>query len=109
MPSRSSIEELDRGLPLGWHEQFGRYVAGHEQHRERHVRHQHAAGAAGALRGGEPVEFSKTFHDDLEATGTGVMLSCGNPQAGAAGYVAIEAVRGRLGDRRGRSPSSSSA
>ncbi len=29
------------------------------------------------------------------------MLSCGNPQAGAAGYVAIEAVRGRLGDRRG--------
>ncbi len=29
------------------------------------------------------------------------MLSCGDPQSGSAGYVAIETVRGRLGDREG--------
>lgn len=46
-------------------------------------------------------EFSKTFHGDLEAFGGGVMLSCGDPQSGSAGYVAIETVRGRLGDRDG--------
>lgn len=46
-------------------------------------------------------ELSKTFHGDLEAIGAGVMLSCGDPQSGSAGYVAIETVRGRLGDREG--------
>ena len=46
-------------------------------------------------------ELSKTFHGDLEAVGIGVMLSCGDPQSGAAGYVAVETVRGRLGDREG--------
>jgi hypothetical protein len=46
-------------------------------------------------------DFTKTFHGDLEATGAGVMLSCGSPQTGEAGYVAIETVRGRLGDRQG--------
>jgi len=46
-------------------------------------------------------DFTKTFHGDLDATGTGVMLSCGDPQTGAAGYVAIETVKGRLGDRLG--------
>jgi hypothetical protein len=29
------------------------------------------------------------------------MLSAGDPRAGAAGYVAIETVSGRLGDREG--------
>ena len=46
-------------------------------------------------------DFTKTFHGDLDATGTGVMLSCGDPNTGAAGYVAIETVRGRLGGRLG--------
>jgi hypothetical protein len=40
--------------------------------------------------------FTKTFQGDLEATGVGILLSAGNPQAGEAGYVAIETVQGRL-------------
>lgn len=46
-------------------------------------------------------DLSKTFHGDLHGSGSGVMLSAGDPQAGAAGYVAIETVHGRLGDRDG--------
>jgi Protein of unknown function (DUF3224) len=46
-------------------------------------------------------ELAKTFSGDLEGAGAGIMLSAGTPQAGAAGYVAIETVRGRLGERRG--------
>ena len=46
-------------------------------------------------------ELTKRFHGDLDGTGTGVMLSAGDPQAGTAGYVAIETVNGRLGDREG--------
>ena len=46
-------------------------------------------------------ELSKTFHGDLQGTGSGVMLSAGDPQAGAAGYVAIETVQGSLGHRQG--------
>ena len=46
-------------------------------------------------------ELSKTFHGDLSGTGAGVMLSGGDLQAGAAGYVAIEVVRGRLSGRDG--------
>ena len=46
-------------------------------------------------------ELSKTFHGDLQGSGAGVMLSAGDPQAGAAGYVAIEIVRGRLGEQEG--------
>jgi hypothetical protein len=46
-------------------------------------------------------ELCKTYTGDLEGTGEGVMLSAGDPQAGAAGYVAIETVRGRLGGREG--------
>jgi hypothetical protein len=46
-------------------------------------------------------EFRKTFHGDLQGDGTGVMLASGNPASGAAGYVAIEKVRGRLDDREG--------
>jgi hypothetical protein len=47
------------------------------------------------------LELSKRFHGDLEGTGAGIMLSAGDPQAGAAGYVAIETVRGRLGKQEG--------
>lgn len=47
------------------------------------------------------LDFTKTFHGDLEGTGAGVMLSCGDPRFGEAGYVAIETVRGRLGVRTG--------
>lgn len=46
-------------------------------------------------------ELRKTFHGDLQGEGAGIMLSCGDPQAGAAGYVAIETVKGSLGDRHG--------
>ncbi|MGZ4506716.1 MAG: DUF3224 domain-containing protein [Blastococcus sp.] len=46
-------------------------------------------------------DLSKTFHGDIEGAGIGVMLSGGDPQSGAAGYVAIESVRGRLGEREG--------
>jgi len=46
-------------------------------------------------------ELTKLFHGDLDGTGTGVILSAGDPQAGTAGYVAIETVKGRLGDREG--------
>ena len=52
-------------------------------------------GAAGRF------ELSKTWHGDLEGSGTGVMLSAGDPQAGAAGYVAIETVQGHLAGREG--------
>jgi hypothetical protein len=46
-------------------------------------------------------DFTKTFYGDLQADGAGLMLSCGDPAAGAAGYVAIETVRGNLSNRRG--------
>ena len=47
-------------------------------------------------------EFTKTFHGDLIATGTGGMLSGGDPLGGSAGYIAIETVTGRLNGRSGR-------
>jgi Protein of unknown function (DUF3224) len=46
-------------------------------------------------------EFTKTFKGDLEGTSTGVMLSAGDPQRGSAGYIAVETVRGKLGNREG--------
>jgi hypothetical protein len=46
-------------------------------------------------------ELTKRFHGDFDGTGTGVMLAAGDPQSGAAGYVAIEAVKGVLGDLEG--------
>ncbi len=46
-------------------------------------------------------DFTKTFEGDLEGEGEGVLLSAGDPESGSAGYVAIETVRGRLGDREG--------
>jgi hypothetical protein len=35
-------------------------------------------------------DFTKTFGGDLDGTSGGVMLSCGDPGAGSAGYVAME-------------------
>ena len=46
-------------------------------------------------------ELSKHFHGDLDGIGIGLMLSGGNPQDGAAGYVAIETVTGHLHGREG--------
>jgi hypothetical protein len=46
-------------------------------------------------------ELTKRFHGDFDGTGTGVMLSAGDPQAGTAGYVAIETVKGLLRDLEG--------
>ncbi len=46
-------------------------------------------------------ELRKTYRGDIQGDGAGVMLSGGDPQNGAAGYVAIETVRGRLHDREG--------
>ena len=53
------------------------------------------AGAVGRF------DFTKTFWGGLEGSGTGLMLSAGNQQTGSAGYVAIETVQGRLGERAG--------
>jgi hypothetical protein len=47
------------------------------------------------------LDFTKSFHGGLDATGIGVMLSAGNPQAGEAGYVAIETVQGTLAGQAG--------
>ncbi|HXS73917.1 MAG TPA: DUF3224 domain-containing protein [Rhodanobacteraceae bacterium] len=47
------------------------------------------------------MSIDKTFHGDLEAASRGEMLSCGSPQSGSAGYVAIERVTGTLHGRRG--------
>lgn len=51
--------------------------------------------------GVDRFELAKTWRGDLEGPGSGVMLSAGDPQAGEAGYVAVETVRGRLGERTG--------
>lgn len=39
-------------------------------------------------------EFDKTFIGGVEGTSSGLMLSAGDPTAGAAGYVALEFVTG---------------
>ena len=46
-------------------------------------------------------ELRKSFSGDLSGTGSGVMLSGGDPSTGTAGYVAMETVRGALGGREG--------
>lgn len=46
-------------------------------------------------------DFTKTFAGDLEGAGSGLMLSCGDPGTGEAGYVAIESVDGQLSGRTG--------
>jgi hypothetical protein len=46
-------------------------------------------------------DLAKVWSGELVGSGDGVMLSAGDPGAGAAGYVAVEVVDGRLGDRTG--------
>lgn len=46
-------------------------------------------------------ELIKTFHGDLQGSGVGVMLYGGDPESGAAGYVAMETVTGQLGSLEG--------
>jgi len=47
-------------------------------------------------------DFDKQFHGDLVASSRGTMLSAGDPGTGSAGYVVVEIVEGRIGDREGR-------
>ncbi|MGD8214240.1 DUF3224 domain-containing protein [Aestuariimicrobium sp. Y1814] len=45
--------------------------------------------------------LTKTWRGDIAGSGTGVMLTGGDPATGLAGYVAIEVVRGTLAGRPG--------
>jgi hypothetical protein len=47
------------------------------------------------------LDVAKRWHGDLRATGTGLMLSAGDPTLGRAGYVALETVTGTLHGREG--------
>jgi hypothetical protein len=47
------------------------------------------------------MAIDKHFHGDLEATSRGEMLMAGTSVKGSAGYVAIEAVTGKLHGREG--------
>jgi hypothetical protein len=56
-----------------------------------------SAPADGLMR----MSIEKVIHGGLEATSKGEMLSAGNPKAGAAGYVAMEMVTGKLDGKNG--------
>lgn len=47
------------------------------------------------------LDLAKQWQGDLVATSNGLMLSAGDPTAGSAGYVALEAVEGSLHGRVG--------
>jgi hypothetical protein len=47
------------------------------------------------------MSIDKHFHGDLEAVSVGEMLSAMGNVKGSAGYVAMEVVRGTLGDHSG--------
>ena len=47
------------------------------------------------------MSIDKTFHGELVATSKGEMLSAITTVEGSAGYVAVEQVRGTLGDKSG--------
>lgn len=53
------------------------------------------------LPGTGRLDFTKTWAGDIEGEGQGVMLTGGNPEAGAAGYVAIERFDGSVEGRAG--------
>lgn len=46
-------------------------------------------------------DLAKTWSGELSGVGHGVMLSAGDPESGAAAYVAMETVEGTLGERAG--------
>ena len=47
------------------------------------------------------MSIDKQYHGDLEGTGKGQMLTAGSVAKGAAGYVAMEMVSGKLAGRTG--------
>lgn len=47
------------------------------------------------------LAITKTYHGDLDGTGTGQMLGAGEPSSGTAAYVALEQVTGALAGRKG--------
>jgi hypothetical protein len=47
------------------------------------------------------MSLDKKFSGALEATSKGTMLTAGTAVEGSAGYVAVERVNGKLGDRSG--------
>ena len=47
------------------------------------------------------MSIDKRFHEDLEATSKGQMLTAGTSIKGSAGYVALERVSGTLQGRNG--------
>ncbi len=61
----------------------------HDRQGKRQLRCHDAPGGSAELDGAVTrFELFKTFHGDLQGTGTGVMLPGGDPKAGEAGYVA---------------------
>ena len=60
-----------------------------------HSQHQESSNMFGRLL------IDKTFHGDLDAKSSGEMLSLRTPVKGAAGYVAIEQVTGKLQGKQG--------
>lgn len=46
-------------------------------------------------------DFTKTWSGGVEGTSRGLMLSGGDPTAGAAGYVAVEVVEATVDGREG--------
>jgi len=57
--------------------------------------------AAPDIPGVARYSIDKTIHGDLEATTKGEMYTAGDPKAGAAGYVAVETVTGKLDNKTG--------
>jgi Protein of unknown function (DUF3224) len=47
------------------------------------------------------LSIDKHYHGELDATGTGQMLTGGDYKSGSAGYVAMEKITGTLQGRRG--------
>ena len=58
-------------------------------------------GAAGPAENISRFTLEKQIHGGIEGTSAGEMLSAGDPKAGAAGYVAIERVTGKVDGKSG--------
>ena len=53
------------------------------------------------LEGTGRFDLVKTWHGAIEGTSRGVMLTAGDPEAGSAGYVALEVFEGAVGGHAG--------
>ena len=53
------------------------------------------------LEGTGRFDLVKTWHGGIEGTSRGVMLTAGDPEAGSAGYVALEVFEGTVGGHAG--------